>query len=526
MTGPERPRARVLVVDDSESTRYIVATWLRRNGYQAIEATTGDEALSRVVGTDLVILDVHLPDMSGFEVCAAIKADPATAAVPVLHISATAVNVADRAAGLNGGADGYLTEPVDPEELLATVRALLRYSGERRKAERLADRLGRLTRASLIINAAHTRSDLLATAATEAAALFEGPAAIVDFTDQTGMVAVAGHRGGARQLRPPGGWIEVVDPAPTGVVEAGDALDAWGEVLGKDVEAVLLVPAPARGSSGRVLLAVAVEPDSDFQAEDELLGRQFMQSLTLALENLLLLTEEQRIAMTLQRSLLPARLPAVPGLDLDARYSASSEHALIGGDFFDALERPSGDLVVAIGDVQGHSLAAATIMAELRYSMRAYILEGHTATDVLERLDLILAQGHPDETATVCLLQVSADRRSAVVANAGHIPPLLVQDGTARFLESDGVLLGLGGRSETVEVALSDDAVIVLVTDGLVERRGIGLDESLEELAKVALGAAGDPTGLCDHLICHFAEGDGKADDDDMAVVVVARRPA
>jgi serine phosphatase RsbU (regulator of sigma subunit)/DNA-binding response OmpR family regulator len=516
----------VLVVDDSESTRYIVATWLRRNGYSTIEATTGDEALSRVVGTDLVILDVHLPDMSGFEVCAAIKADPATAAVPVLHVSATAVNVADRAAGLNGGADGYLTEPVDPEELLATVRALLRYSAERRKAERLADRLGRLTRASLIINAAHTRSDLLATAATEAAALFEGPAAIVDFTDQTGMVAVAGRRGGTRQLRPPDGWVEVVDPATTGVLEAGGALDAWGEVLGEDVEAVLLVPAPARGSSGRVLLAVAVEPDSDFRAEDELLGRQYMQSLTLALENLLLLTEEQRIAMTLQRSLLPARLPEVSGLDLDARYSASSEHALVGGDFFDALELPTGDVMVAIGDVQGHSLAAATIMAELRYSMRAYILEGHTATDVLARVDRIIAQSHPDETATVCLLQVSADRRSMIVANAGHIPPLLLQDGTARFLESDGVLLGLGGRSEALEVALSDDAVIVLVTDGLVERRGTGLDDSLEDLAKVALGAAGDPARLCDHLICHFADGEGQADDDDMAVVVVARRPA
>ena len=266
MNGGGRPRGRVLVVDDSESTRYIVATWLRRNGYQAIEAATGDEALARVVGTDLVILDVHLPDMTGFEVCAAIKADPATAAVPVLHVSATAVDVADRAAGLDGGADGYLTEPVDPDVLLATVRALLRYSGERRKAERLADRLGRLTRASLTINAAHTRSDLLATAATEAAALFEGPAAIVDFTDQTGMVAVAGHYGGTRQLRPPGGWVEVVDPATTGVIEAGGALDAWGDVLGKDVEAVLVVPAPARGSSGRVLLAVAVEPDSAFQA--------------------------------------------------------------------------------------------------------------------------------------------------------------------------------------------------------------------------------------------------------------------
>ncbi|HET9771309.1 MAG TPA: SpoIIE family protein phosphatase [Acidimicrobiia bacterium] len=524
MNGARRPRGRVLVVDDSESTRYIVATWLRRNGYLATEAATGGEALARVAGSDLVVLDVHLPDMTGFEVCAAIKADPATAAVPVLHVSATAVSVTDRAAGLNGGADGYLTEPVDPEELLATVQALLRYSGERRKAERLAERLGRLTRASLTINAAHTRSELLAAASTEASALFEGPAAIVDLSEEGGTIAVAEVGREPRQLRPPGGWVDAVDPSTTGVVEGGDLLAAWCEVLGKDVEAVLVVPAAGRGSSGRVVLAAAVEPDSRFGTEDELLGRQFTQSLTLALENLRLLTEEQRIAMTLQQSLLPAKLPVVPGLRLDARYSASSEHALVGGDFYDALALPSGEVVVVIGDVQGHSLAAATIMAELRYSLRAYILEGHTATDVLARVDVLLAQGHPEETATVCLLQISADRRSVIVANAGHLPPLLLQNGTARFVESGGVLLGLGSRSEAVEVELSDDDVIVLVTDGLVERRGISLDQSLEQLAKVALDNAGDSEGLSDRLIRHFAERNGKADDD-MAVVVVARLP-
>jgi len=520
--SPTRARGRVLVVDDSESTRYIVATWLQRNGYETVEAATGAEALARLAGADLVILDVHLPDITGFEVCAAIKADPETAALPVLHVSATAVDVADRAAGLNGGADGYLTEPVDSEELLATVRALLRYSGERRKAERLAERLGRLTRASLTINATHTRSELLAAAASEAATLFEGPAAIVDFTEDTGMVALAGHNGGPRQTRPQGDWVRAVDQAADGVVETGEVLDAWRDLLGPDVEAVLVLSAAARGSAGRVILAASVESDVRFRAEDELLGRQLTQSLTLAMDNLRLLTEEQRIAMTLQRSLLPARLPEVPGLDLEARYSASSEHALVGGDFFDALELPSGDVIVAIGDVQGHSLAAATIMAELRYSLRAYILEGHGATDVLARLDILLAQGHPDECATVCLLQVSADRRSMTVANAGHLPPLLLQDGEALFIDSGGVLLGLGTRSDAVEVSLSDDAMVVLVTDGLVERRGIGLDESLEELAQVALSARG-PSGLCDHLISHFTQGNGEADDD-MAVVVVSRR--
>src|SRR6185295_12573756 len=94
-----------------------------------------------------------------------------------------------------------------------------------------------------------------------------------------------------RPALPADDWTATVDQADTGVLESGPALDAWCALLGKDVEAVLLVPAPARGASGRVLVGVAVEPDSVFRTEDELLGRQFTQSLTLALENLLLLTE-------------------------------------------------------------------------------------------------------------------------------------------------------------------------------------------------------------------------------------------
>ena len=103
---------------------------------------------------DLAVLDVHLPDMNGLDVCAAIKADPRTASTPVVHISAVAVEPQDRTAGLDGGADAYLIDPIEPQEMLATVRSLLRSAGARRTAERLAVRLDRLSAASLRINVA------------------------------------------------------------------------------------------------------------------------------------------------------------------------------------------------------------------------------------------------------------------------------------------------------------------------------------------------------------------------------------
>jgi PAS domain S-box-containing protein len=117
----------ILIIDDDEAKRHAIAKILRKAGYSIREGGTGSEALRLAAEKpSLVILDVKLPDMSGFEVCKRIKEDPATAAIPVLHISTTFVDIEDRIHGLEGGADGYLTDVLEPLELVATVKALLR----------------------------------------------------------------------------------------------------------------------------------------------------------------------------------------------------------------------------------------------------------------------------------------------------------------------------------------------------------------------------------------------------------------
>ena len=118
---------RILVADDNAAKRYVTARWLQQAGYTVEEATTGGEALRRARSLPaLIIMDVRLPDMSGFEVVRRIKSDPRTAHIPVLHLSAHVTSTEDRVFGLEGGADGYLTHPVQPEELRATISALLR----------------------------------------------------------------------------------------------------------------------------------------------------------------------------------------------------------------------------------------------------------------------------------------------------------------------------------------------------------------------------------------------------------------
>ena len=130
-----QPTDTVLIVDDDDAKRHAVAKILRRAGYGIREGHTGADALRLAADRPiLIILDVKLPDVSGFEVCRRIKEDPATAAIPVLHISTTFVEIEDRVQGLEGGADGYLTDVLEPVELVATVKALLRA----RKAEEAA----------------------------------------------------------------------------------------------------------------------------------------------------------------------------------------------------------------------------------------------------------------------------------------------------------------------------------------------------------------------------------------------------
>ena len=116
---------RILAVDDNPAALYATSRVLRSAGYEVIETVTGRAALAAAAGVDLIVLDVKLPDIDGFEVCRRLRADPRTAQIPVLHLSATFTNSADYAQGFEAGADGYLTRPAEPPVLLATVRTLL-----------------------------------------------------------------------------------------------------------------------------------------------------------------------------------------------------------------------------------------------------------------------------------------------------------------------------------------------------------------------------------------------------------------
>ncbi|HKF28272.1 MAG TPA: response regulator [Candidatus Binataceae bacterium] len=119
--------ARVLVVDDNDGTLYSTSRVLRAAGFEVAEGASGEEALDLALkDIDLMLLDVNLPDLHGFEVCRRLRQDPRTARLPIIHVSATFVTDLDKAHGLDSGADGYLTHPIEPSVLIATIKAFLR----------------------------------------------------------------------------------------------------------------------------------------------------------------------------------------------------------------------------------------------------------------------------------------------------------------------------------------------------------------------------------------------------------------
>jgi CheY-like chemotaxis protein len=496
---------RILVVDDSEGSRYVVATWLRREGYDVLEAATGEEALAlaATAGIDLGVLDVNLPDMSGYVVCERLKAG-AESSMPVLHVSATAISPSDRSEGLRRGADAYLVEPVDRDVLLASVGALLRGADAERTARRLARRLRRLNDATLALNEARTLEYLAKVVAQQACALFERAAWVaIEVGDVLEYAAFGPDPGNPHDL------VEL----PT---------CSFDELLSREGGHAF---ANIGAESDRATLVLGSATDATCSAnlseEDRLVLTQFVRAATTALKNLVVYDIERAIAVTLQQSLLPTVVPEVPNAQLAVRYLASAEHAEVGGDFYEMFALGDRRMALAIGDVVGHSLEAAAIMAQLRTGIRSYMLEGHNPSSTILRLNAMLQRFHPETSATVCCATYDWETGECEIANAGHPPALFVTGTTSRYLPFGGTLLGVTPvHGEPTVLTLEPGDLVLFYTDGLIERRREGIDAGFERLAQAAAFPSDDLEAFLDHVLAEVAPA---KPGDDIAIVALRR---
>jgi serine phosphatase RsbU (regulator of sigma subunit) len=236
---------------------------------------------------------------------------------------------------------------------------------------------------------------------------------------------------------------------------------------------------------------------------------------------------EHQTVDALQRAYLPARLAPLAGLSFATRYLPADEPMAVGGDWYDAIPLPGHRVGVIIGDVAGHGLPAATVMASLRAALRAFATVDACPARILARLNDYTCLFKPDAFATVFIGVFEPGNEQLRYASAGHPPALLLTAaGPAQVLGGAlGPPLGLpGARYESDEQAFPPGASLVAYTDGLIERRDQVIDTRLADLVKAASSNAGaGPDDLCDRLVFELLAGRDLFDD--AALLVTTRRP-
>jgi serine phosphatase RsbU (regulator of sigma subunit) len=280
---------------------------------------------------------------------------------------------------------------------------------------------------------------------------------------------------------------------------------------------LLVVPLVSLGTVLGVL--TVTPPGRPFAHDDVVIVTETAGRAAAALANALRFEQEREVAEQLQHAML-TELPTNPGADCAARYLPAVIGLNVGGDWYDAYHRPDGTLVLAVGDVAGHGLAAATLMGQLRTAMRAYAMDLADPGEVLTRLHRLIRHLDPDHCATAILAMVTPDGAMSL-ATAGHPPPLLRDtDGTVRRLEHPGPMLGLPLDHTFVAatVPLRAGATLIFYTDGLVERRDAIIDAGIDQLAAAFSVAPGGPERIADTL-CEVMLRDSSREDDTCLLV-------
>jgi hypothetical protein len=238
-------------------------------------------------------------------------------------------------------------------------------------------------------------------------------------------------------------------------------------------------------------------------------------------ENRRLYAEQRTISQTLQHALLPERLPQVKGVETSARYETGVEGVDIGGDWYDLIALDDRRLLLVVGDVSGRGVRAAATMAALRFAIHAYAAQDDPPDAILTKLSKLVNVGRSGQLATILCALVDVEAHRLTVTSAGHLPPLLISDGTGTFVQSEvGVPIGVraGATYTSTSVDTPPAATLLAFTDGLVERRGESIDEGLARLRRAATG---NHVGL-DELVGRLIEDlrlDGGEDDTAIAAL-------
>ena len=537
-------RPLIMIVDDNADMRAHLRQILGSR-WDTVSYGDGDRALTALPADrpDLVITDVMMPALDGFGFVRAIRADPALANTPVIMLSARAGPEA-AGVGLDAGADDYLAKPFSSGELIDRAGAKLRAGARTHQlqvqARDAADSAAQLARLGTALSSALSSQDMLAALAACPISALDSPALALGVLDGTGQQIRVGYAGDAhRELVDRYHLMSIDAPVPIAtVVRSGTPMIVTDTAtLGLEYQVAVRDAAPSvrasfvypvRDGEGGVLGALGLlwpAPHNARPDHDEQLG-QVLTLIGAALERLRISEHEHDVVADMQQRLLTIDTPAAA---VSAVYRPATEAMRIGGDWYVAADLAAdGCIGIAVGDVVGHGLEAATVMSQLRSALAAAALADSDPATVLEILDRYARSVTGASCSTVAYAVHDGVADTLRYMCAGHPYPVLVGPEAVAHLLDEGRRPPLAAERRPArrtavsgECAFPPGSLLVLYTDGLIERRDEGLDDGLKRLTEAAARCHDLPVAeVCQTLLTELAPGDGFVDD----VVVTALR--
>jgi PAS domain S-box-containing protein len=290
----------------------------------------------------------------------------------------------------------------------------------------------------------------------------------------------------------------------------------------------VVAPLTARGRTLGAISLIRCDTPERYGEHEVELARDMGRRAAMALDNARLYAHEHDVSETLQRSLLPESFPRIPGLRLAARYLPGGPGVGVGGDWYDALPMRGGQVGLAIGDVAGRGLRAASIMGQLRTTLRVFGVHEAAPAAVIANVDRLFQRFEEGEMATLLFLTLDPASGALSYSAAAHPPPLVVpaDEREPYYLEgARGLPLGVAPapRFHEARGRLEPGSTILLYTDGLIERPGESIDDGLDRLRDIATSAPVDPERLADHVLSGML-GDAIRPDD-VAILAVQMAP-
>jgi serine phosphatase RsbU (regulator of sigma subunit)/anti-sigma regulatory factor (Ser/Thr protein kinase) len=261
----------------------------------------------------------------------------------------------------------------------------------------------------------------------------------------------------------------------------------------KGIRSMLGVPVHVEG---RVIgvMHIGTLVQRHFDEDDVALLTLAADRAALAIDNARI-SEQRAVTEIMQRTLLPDALPQIPGMRFSAKYLPAGSGVKIGGDWYDVFQLTNGRVAFVIGDVVGRGVLAASVMAEIRTALRAYMAQGHKLTEVISLLNELLVSMGRSRGATLSILELDPEAEELEAVTAGHLPPLLIEpDGDPRLLEqTPGLPVGVrtGHDYQACRYPFPTGSRLLLYTDGLIERRDESIDDGFGRLTVAAQAAAG-----------------------------------